>query len=299
MSKVIQFFHPGGEHSKKSGSEWNTGNHKRKYLKVQGSYLNSVNQKQQSKNLYFWGEWEAQSNIIKELNHSNSLLPKLIFEPYYKQPIGNVNTDPFVFGNQFHYCICKQGHYPSLREKLEKGDIILFGSHKNDAFILDTLFVIKDWIEYEVENIDEVKSKFNKVFVDVSLLPLTQIQIQSKQNSEIKIEEKTKGCYQPVYTTDDDESIVLKKKYRVYSAAMYSDRDSFDGIYSFAPAMVGGENGFERPKIKLDGILSQSQNQGIKISENQNKKEVWESITKQLFNQKLSLLIETELPPVK
>lgn len=46
--KIIQFIHPGKEHGKKSGTQWWTGTHMRKYMKVSGSFVNGINEKIQN-----------------------------------------------------------------------------------------------------------------------------------------------------------------------------------------------------------------------------------------------------------
>ena len=63
MKTIIQFPHPGSEHNAKTGTKWNTGAHKRKYLKVAGSYLKNLSSKPIDDTVYFWGEWEAPSII--------------------------------------------------------------------------------------------------------------------------------------------------------------------------------------------------------------------------------------------
>lgn len=77
------------------------------------------------------------------------------------------NTDPFVFGEAFIYSLCQQWkenpkghlHLTSL-SKLPIGSLILFGSKvtlytgstKEDAFALDTVFVVGDSRPYTIKN---------------------------------------------------------------------------------------------------------------------------------------------------
>ena len=173
--KIIQFIHPGKEHGKKSGTQWWTGTHMRKYMKVSGSFVNGINENiQNTDELYFWGEWESESykETIKSGIENG---PKYIFSPYYRLPFveNAANTDPFMFGNQFYYCFCKQGHYTSLRN-LNNGDVMLFGSAKNKKFVLDSVVVIKKAISYKLKLSNIKAKKFNQVFFDVSLLPLVK-----------------------------------------------------------------------------------------------------------------------------
>ena len=43
MPSIVQFFHPGGEHSpdlySKTYKKWNNNDHKRKYIKSKGNYI--------------------------------------------------------------------------------------------------------------------------------------------------------------------------------------------------------------------------------------------------------------------
>ena len=298
MKTIIQFPHPGGEHNNKTGTKWNTGSHKRKYLKVKGSYLKTLSSKPIKDTVYFWGEWEAQSHVTPISGVIKHNFPKYIFEPCYKLPVGTANTDPFVFGNQFYYCICKQGHYPALRN-LDKGDMILFGSNLNKHFVLDTVFVIKDWQEFEIKDLASLKSKFNDAFYHASLEPI----INAKQVTSkcIAVDTKTGLCLPENGDNNDDDKTVLNGKYRIYEAVMYSDKDSFNGIFSYSPCLPDpvGRNGFARPIINHSSV-SQGLNQGIKIIKNEDVVKVWNEITTSILNQdnNLNLMINTELPSI-
>ena len=293
MNKVIQFIHPGVEHTISTGINWNSGAHRRKYLKIKGDYLTDLNSSSQNDTLFFWGEWEAQSEATA-IENDKPDYPKTIFTPYYKYPAGRDNTDPFVFGNNFYYCVCKQGHYPSLRD-VNKGDIILFGSCKNEHFVLDTLFVVKDIREYELSEIPLLKTKYNKAFYDVSLAPIYVTDCVPQK--EII---NTKGVCLPISCDDEDDKKPSKevKKYRIYEAAMYDDRDEFSGMFSFVPCMPlkDGENGFKRPFITDDIYITNPLSQGIKISDIEDCYTFWNQITNQVLKQGLSLLINTDLP---
>ena len=83
---------------------------------------------------------------------------------------------------------------------------------------------------------------------------------------------------------------------------MYHEKENFEGMYSFVPCIAGsrGENGFERPRIVLPNVISNEQNQGIKLFDTQNAKIIWENIKNQVFNnhQRLDLMINCDLPPL-
>ena len=298
MNTVIQFMHPGDEHSIKSGTTWNNGAHKRKYLNIDGDYLTDLASRPQNERLYFWGEWEAQSKAMP-INSTEPDFPSIIFSPYYSSTnAANIcNTDPFAFGDSFYYCVCKQGHYSSLRD-LNKGDIILFGSCKHDQFVLDTLFVVKGFYEYELEEIPTLKSKYNKTFYDVSLAPLHT----AKCVSAATIINKD-GICTPLNCNEEEERFPSKevKKYRIYEAAMYEDRYEFDGLFSYVPCLPNtkGVEGFKRPNITKVDFITNTLTQGIKITPNADALTIWKEVTKQVLEQGLNLLIKTDLPTKK
>lgn len=164
---IIQFSHDGNElnlssRSRKNGVAYrfdtpitgfrywnNEQNHKRKFMKHQGWYLensgNTIDTQPKKGDLYFWGEWEPQSRFELTGNpYSNANpLPHAIHYPVFStRGIGRHNTDPFIFGNHFYYTNCKQGTYPMLRS-LNNGSIIIYGSEINKSdFVVDTIFVV-------------------------------------------------------------------------------------------------------------------------------------------------------------
>jgi|JFJP01.1.fsa_nt_gi hypothetical protein len=296
MKSIIQFPHPGGEHNAKTGIKWNTSSHKRKYLKVEGSYLKNLSSKPIDGTVYFWGEWEAPSKATP--TGKKSPLPKFIFEPCYTLTVPNkvANTDPFVFGKQFYYCICKQGHYPSLRD-LDKGSLIIFGSHKDSSYILDTLFVVKGWRDYKISEIPILKTEYNDVFYVASLVPMNNT---SAVQCKITIEDKNEtGICLPTSGDDESDNKPVKNVeiYRIYEAMMYDDVKGTDGIFSFAPCHPEpeGRSGFTRPAIEMS-YISQGLNQGIKIINGKAADKVWNDITTEVLNKGLNLMIETALP---
>ena len=111
--------------------------------------------------LGFWGEWEAEADDVSIVGGTTPL-PTSIFTPYYYQYpsscVGVQNTDPFVFGNCFVYSCCKQfrprsGHLTGLA-KLDRGSVVLFGSQLHGRFVLDTVFVVSHWTDYDVGTLE-------------------------------------------------------------------------------------------------------------------------------------------------
>lgn len=146
----VQFNHPGGEHQPDQGlfKAWNRRDHKRKFVKLTGTYIASSEVHEGTIGL--WTEWEPESKVVKEILDPLPKAPRYISEPFYVLPQsyrGLQNTDPFVFGQQFHYTGCRQrnpttGRATQLRY-LSRGSVILFGSCQDKGkFVLDTVFVV-------------------------------------------------------------------------------------------------------------------------------------------------------------
>lgn len=180
---IVQFTHPGGEHSltnqeKKNGiKQWNYGSHKRKFIKAIGQYVMEDGCLSARQDLLFWGEWEPTSKICPMVSTvGTGVLPQYVHEPFLQGTSGTLilppyknskgkerqNTDPCVFGDAFLYSCCKQRkkiHKSTMTQftqlgVLDKGSIILFGStisHNQGGpyFVLDTVFVVGDYKDYQ------------------------------------------------------------------------------------------------------------------------------------------------------
>jgi hypothetical protein len=141
--------------------EWNKGDHRRKFIKSKGSYIE--NDIKLDGDILFWGEWEPTSIVetldIPENISPHEVYPKHLHYPFlpkedkikFYQSKKFQNTDPFVFGEAFRYSICLQDTFTVLNN-LEKGSIILFGScvppRGYSRFVIDTIFVVKDSMSY-------------------------------------------------------------------------------------------------------------------------------------------------------
>jgi hypothetical protein len=229
MPSIVQFIHPQWEHGYDSSNirgkynkKWNDGDHYRKFVINKGKYIeNGISN---SGILLFWCEWEPPS-LVEEFNQtkapiSNEVYPKYLHYPYlpsienikYYQKNGYQNTDPFVFGENFKYSICKQDHYTCMR-KLEKGSLILFGSCVKSRFVIDTVFVVKDIIPYISPITDD--NYFHTFGSDFDIF----CEIVLKMSCKDIIEEK-------------------QKPRKLYIGASYEDTDeSLEKMFSFVPAM--------------------------------------------------------------
>lgn len=261
---IVQFTHPGAEHrvsskEKKAGmKEWNYGPHRRKFLKANGNYLDE-NGKMHEDTLLFWGEWEPESKVAEIVPKPvSSSMPHFVHEPLlvFNAP-GSLasprrspdkkgrmhirqNTDPCVFGNAFYYALCKQlkkeagtiVKKPTVLAGLQKGSLILFGSvinpnTPNAAFLLDTVFVIGDFIDYTPNNYD-------KDLRDFVLDPFPDY-------------ESIMG-----FRAWNNKYVTL----RCYKGA--TPENPYEGLYSFVPCKHYNEDnakGFERPILSA-GVIN-------------------------------------------
>jgi len=153
----IQLNHPGHQKPFRLGKgyrqianniirEWSNDNvHFRKFIQNNGHYidgLNDLNPKQAE--LYFWGEWEGNSIFNPFPRANNTILPNGLHKLFHSTVIKGIqNTDPYIYGVNFKYCVCKQtGRLTSLI----MDDLILFGTvvPSINKFYIDTIFVIQD-----------------------------------------------------------------------------------------------------------------------------------------------------------
>lgn len=130
--------------------EWNNDEgHYRKFLLNKGDYLNDIGDLDpKTSELFFWGEWEGNS-FFSPINQTNNapvdVLPNGIHEPFHSTLIrGFQNTDPYVFGDYFKYCVCKQ---KGKLCHLDPNSLILFGSVYPPKFYVDTVFVVRDSLD--------------------------------------------------------------------------------------------------------------------------------------------------------
>jgi hypothetical protein len=281
----VQFIHPGKEHKPKFELEefpWNKEEHKRKFLKSSGRYV-SEDGKVCDEKLLFWGEWESQSSF-ERIRSPIFNGPRYIHEPFYREPAsydGLQNTDPFVFGKNFYYTVCQQywNGRPSQLRYLQEGSIILFGSCLNKSeFVLDTVFVVRGYKDYDRNNYSIVlKEEISKTYEDVTILPIFM------------------GKHKETVTCVKGDS----EGYRLYIGATFEERQ--DDMYSFFPCQIckDGTAGFKKPTIHIKDIVTDNLNQGKKLNRNLTKTEVkqyWDDVVCQVTAQSLLQGIFAELP---
>jgi len=279
----VQFLHPGGEHEPDCGSikNWNRNDHKRKFLKGTGLYV--VDSKPQKGEIVFWGEWEPESSVQRKIDDPIDQGPRFIYEPYYVVPKsydGLQNTDPFVFGENFHYTGCQQRTKkgPTQLQYLSKGSVILFGSCKNrDAFVLDTVFVVDHWIEHTRADYRRVLADASQEYKEVTISPWYQ---------------------EPSPKSNSCAPVGPRETWRLYYGVRHSN--PLQGMYSFFPCQPyePESKGFARPIIRLPEIMD-SLNQGKKLNKQPNLDKItllWSKVAEQVRDKHLALGVYAEMP---
>jgi hypothetical protein len=256
MPSIVQFMHPGPEHVPNNPPannhiNWNTGNHRRKFLCSDGDYVN--NGQLFKGNLMFWGEWEPASNIQPLNQNGNPLYPNWIHFPYLPNQIPNAtglqNTDPFVYDIEFKYLLCQQFRHHPLNQTqlahLDAGSLILFGSAKyprnpNALFQLDTVFVVADWIVYNPS------------------MQALQPPVISQNYFNI--------VYSKAYPNNQlNPNLAL----RLYKGATFNKK--INGMYSFSPSQLYDNNNIGFPRISLMNLppyIVNNLSQGFHITNN-------------------------------
>ncbi|WP_278035863.1 hypothetical protein [Flavobacterium nitratireducens] len=84
--------------------------HFRKFIQNNGHYVIDLEDLQPSQaDLFFWGEWEGNSYFDEFPNADYRILPNGLHKLFHSTKIrGLQNTDPYIYGENFKYCVCKQ-----------------------------------------------------------------------------------------------------------------------------------------------------------------------------------------------
>lgn len=284
---VVQFLHPGGEHEPEAGriKRWNRNDHRRKFLKSPGRYLplEAHEPQPQQGEIVFWGEWEAESDVVAEIGAPLPDGPRWVYAPYFALPAhgadeawyaGRQNTDPFIFGDRFRYTGCLQHKRtgPTQLRHLTRGSVILFGSCRDRSrFVVDTVFVVADHLDHTKQNHrDRLRGRVPATYEAVTLAP---------------------------WYVDPDSAF---RSHRLYEGATFDDRVA--GMFSFFPALPAAlaPRGFARPTIRLPGVITDRHSQGYRLNPQARAADavpLWEGVVRQITEQGLMLGIGAALPP--
>jgi hypothetical protein len=274
---VIQLFHPGGEPDvpRDGVVPWNAGGkHKRKFLRLGGSFLEDLEREPRQAELGFWGEWEPQSRATPVASRIHGG-PAFIHEPFFDPPASGLwmqNTDPYVFAGEFIYSNCQQHRYdrPAQLANLAPGSLVLFGSGIGRRFLLDTVVVVGERF------VDCMRS--GREAADAQITDAFR---------EITVDRVLAG------------GIADQLRFRIYFGATRSD--PLNGMFSFAPCQTISEapGGFPRPSIELPGYVTPTNTRGYKRTfvTMEQASSAWRDVVAQVLQAELKLGVNLDLPP--
>ena len=133
---------------------------------------------------------------------------------------------------------------------------MLFGSCIGGAFALDTVFVVKDWIDHNAANYRELlKGRVPEAYWDATLFPWYG------EGNGGRVRDR--GCQRPAVCAVPDSA---DSGVRLYFGATCDD--AVEGMFSFVPcapaAAIAG--GFARPVIELAGVINPRNRQTPKLN---------------------------------
>ena len=234
--------------------------------------------------MLYWGEWEPESEA-QRIDNPIDRGPRFIHVPYYVVPRsyrGLQNTDPFVFGEQFHYTGCQQRTTKSVTQLryLSEGSVILFGSCEDrNEFVLDTVFVVDRWIDHSRLNYRRVLGgAISPEYEEVTVCPWYQ---------------------EPVAQAKSCAPAGSQATWRLYFGVTCAN--PLQGMYSFFPCRPydAKSKGFGRPRISLPSVITDNLNQGKKLTEKRSLDEMkllWRRVAEQVIEQGLALGVYAEMP---
>lgn len=308
----VQLNHPGEQKPFKLGHgylkindaiirEWNNdNNHYRKFIQQKGYYLDDLedNSPKQAE-LFFWGEWEGNSIFRPFYQNNYELMPNGIHQPFHSIAIrGTQNTDPYVFGDDFKYCVCKQN---GKLTELAENDLILFGSvyPSKNKFLIDTVFVVKSYVLSS-----EVRSNkgcsYSKIYREETLEQLYEyLKISnSEYENDVANANSNKTKTKIPKTSRSNKTDEHSNQKRIYHGKTWWDDNHY---FSFVPCKLSSENnGFERFCLNLDNNKFNFSKNPTGISYlkkcNLTPKELWQEIAVECKNQGFKLGIKIEEP---
>jgi hypothetical protein len=168
--------------------------------------------------------------------------PRFVHEPFLPRvgPSGwRQNTDPFVFGDEFHYTGCLQHTKlgPTQLRFLARGSVILFGSCLDRSkFVIDTVFVVNGYRDHGWGDYAEVRNEVSPVYAEATIDP---------------------------WYSGDSRS---EDTYRLYSGATLDS--PVEGMFSFFPCRRAAEvpQGFPRAEMNLSGVVTPTMTQGKRLN---------------------------------
>jgi hypothetical protein len=282
----VQLLHPGGEHTpdELGVKRWNEGDHQRKFMRSGGRFLDSSRRAKRGK-IVFWGEWEPDSRVLSEVEEPVPEGPRFVYEPYLPDPVPEgwrQNTDPFVFGDSFHYTGCLQ-HARLRRHRTKKGptqlrflvhgSVVMFGSCiDRSKFVLDALLVVDRHIDHSRADYMSLRGLVSPSYFAATI--------------------------DPWYTG----KVPASQSHRLYFGAMFDA--PHEGIFSFFPCLPAAEapHGFARPEIDLAEVVTPTMTQNKRLNPQpdlMHVRELWEKVASSVEEQGLRLGVFADTPPTR
>ncbi len=263
---IVQFMHPGKERKPEPRTryaQWrghaSQQPHTRKFMEHTGQYVTPQFETKVGP-VRFWNEWEPPSKVVSRWATGS---PEYLHKPFFVDSPDPTayDTDPCVFGNEFKSAGCLQLTHKGTREsalrRLDVGSMIIFGSRVNTVFALDTILVVRDFVDGKpFDGRSEFGERYDRVTYDRRYADIPE----------------------------------LPGSLRIYKGATLFN--TVHGMYSFTPCMPAGDNvRFERPNIVLPPYVTQELSQGKKVTTATGDEVVaaWESIVDQVTSRGLSL----------
>ena len=276
---AVQFIHPGREHRPDVPDlkRWNRVDHHRKFLRTSGTSLGARDEVSAGEVL-FWGEWEPPSSVAL-LQAPNPDYPRYLHRPFLEprtEFAGYQNTDPFVFGNEFLYTGCQQWRgkphgIPVQLRYLMPGSIILFGSCSDNRFLLDTVLVVRTFIDHSREDYrDVLRGAVPDAYWTVTLGPW--------------------------YAGPPDG-----RSFRLYRGA--NPANAVSGMFSFFPCLRADgptTRGFARPDLSALPFVNPRLRQGwsaTKIGDATRVSGLWRAVRQAVLAQGCELGVRAAMPP--
>lgn len=140
---VILVPHPGAERIPRSGRTdvpWppEGATHQRKYLRATGRVFDAHGLSKQPEALEFWGEYEGPTEATALAKRERGC-PTCVHDIVLPPGEALLNTDPWVFHPGFVWSICRHN---SIRDPVDRGTVVLFGSSVGRRWLLDTFIVV-------------------------------------------------------------------------------------------------------------------------------------------------------------
>ncbi len=265
---------------------WNTSaDHHRKFMNANARLVRSVGARPERSAIGFWGEWEPPSladPVAEYVRHGARHIHHPVFaydNNEWNRLIGPsssgncdcMNTDPFVFGCEFYYVCCHQEAFPAMRN-LERGSVILFGSRRSHEFVLDTVFVVADYLRWP-EDRELIERRTPTIYHRVTLDYLNPDPLPGRE--------------EPV---------------KLYIGATFER--PVHGMFSYVPCLTRLEapDGFVRPTIEYTNALpfiSPDKTQGIStrlLVDLDEARNTWNAVADVVTRAGLCLGFEMEMP---